>query len=187
MGHEIHYMNCNENCNRRQVMDEIQTYSRLHGDGYHSSLTWHDNVNPLDSYEAAKKFIEEHENNKWDDHAVRFYDYSCTEKSTKIKQLEDTIAKLRTDKAAWIHSHSVKGFKAQYIGCSKCGSKLSREHLRGEHCPLCNTDLRSDYVLEKIEWYDHKIDLCFKQIQEEWNKKQSKARIRWLVKFEFHN
>ena len=81
MGHEIHYMNCDENCNRRQVMDEIQTYSRLHGDGYHSSLTWHDNVGPLDSYEAAKKFIEEHENNKWDDHAVRFYDYSRTEKS----------------------------------------------------------------------------------------------------------
>lgn len=187
MGHEIKYMVCKEDVSRQSVMDDIQAYARRHGDGYSSYVTWHERVPPLNSYEEAQKFINEHDNGNYDDHAVRYYDYRNVPDSAKVKKIQEQIQELRKAKAEWIRSHSVKVQKAQYIGCPKCGSKLSKEHLRGESCPLCGKDLRSGYILEKIEWYDNKINMCYNAIQEEKAKQKNKAEVMWLVKFEFHN
>ena len=38
-----------------------------------------------------------------------------------------------------------------YIGCKKCGSKLSRKYLTGNYCPLCKNDLRSATVVERLK------------------------------------
>ena len=186
MGHEIKYIVCKENQSRQDIMDDIQSYARRHGDGYSSYVTWHEKVPPLDSYDEARAFIE-HDNGNYSDHAVRYYDYRNVPDSAKIKKIQVQIQELRTAKSEWIKSHSVKAQKAQYIGCSKCGSKLSKNHLHGECCPLCGTDLRSGYILEKIEWYDNKINMCYDAIQEERKKQKNKAEIMWLVKFEFHS
>ena len=187
MGHEIKYIVCKENQSRQDIMDDIQSYARRHGDGYSSYVTWHEKVPPLDSYDEARAFIDKHYNGNYSDHAVRYYDYRNVPDSAKIKKIQVQIQELRTAKSEWIKSHSVKAQKAQYIGCSKCGSKLSKNHLHGECCPLCGTDLRSGYILEKIEWYDNKINMCYDAIQEERKKQKNKAEIMWLVKFEFHS
>lgn len=186
MGHQIHYMTCEENVNRTKVLNDIQDRARRDGDGYSSYVRWHDNVSPCDSYEDAKKFIDDRDRGDYDDHAVRYYDYSQLPETAKEKKFKDQIQELRIAKAEWIRSHSVKTQKAQYIGCPTCGSKLNKDRLRGESCPLCNTDLRSRYILEKIEWYDHKINLCYDAIAEERKKQKKKARVMWLVKYEFH-
>lgn len=187
MGHEIKYFVCSPTQSRASIMDEIQNYARRYGDGYASYVTWHDNVAPLDSYDDAKNFIEQRDNGNYSDHAVRYYDYSGIPETNKIKNIREQITDLSKARAEWIKSHSVKSQKAQYIGCHKCGSKLSKEHLRGESCPLCGTDLRSGYILEKIEWYNNKIRLCYDAIEAEKKKQKNKAKIMWLVKFEFHN
>ena len=187
MGHEIKYFVYNENEDRRKIMDEIQEYARGHGDGYSSYVIWHENTPPCDSYDDAKRFIDELDKGNYDDHAVRYHDYRDIPDTPRIKKLQDYIRNLRQAKAEWNQSHSVRNFKAQYIGCPKCGSKLSREHLRGEHCPLCSTELRAAYVLEKMDWYDQKINTCYNAIQEERKKQKKQAKVMWLVKFEFHN
>lgn len=187
MGHEIKYTVHKTTEDRRSIMDEIQAYARRYGDGYSSHVTWHDNIPPFDSYDDAKKFIDDHDNGNYDDHAVQYYDYHDVPETAKIKKLQETIQTLRSARADWVQSHSVKTQKAQYIGCPKCGSKISRQYLRGEHCPVCGEDLRSGYILEKIEWYDRKISLCYDSIQEERVKQKKKAQVMWLIKFEFHN
>ena len=86
----------------------------------------------------------------------------------------------------YISAHSVRKFQAKYIGCQKCGSKINKEYLRGERCPMCNTDLRSETTLKKIEWYGEKIDEYHSRIEAEKRKQQNKAKIKWLVKYEYH-
>lgn len=48
--------------------------------------------------------------------------------------------------------------------------------IKGEKCPLCNTDLRPKSTIEKIKWYDKKTKECRK------NKEKC-----WLAKIEWHS
>jgi transcription initiation factor IIE alpha subunit len=81
----------------------------------------------------------------------------------------------------------VKNQKAAYIGCPNCGSKLNKERLRSEYCPLCNGDLRAVSTLERIESYKKRIADYEAKIKEERLKRKNKAEIKWLVKFEYHS
>ena len=60
----------------------------------------------------------------------------------------------------YIKKHSIHNRSSKFIGCPECGSKLYLGYVKGERCPLCNQDLRADSTLEKIKWYDQKIDEC---------------------------
>lgn len=46
---------------------------------------------------------------------------------------------------------------SEFIGCSVCGSKLSRILLKNTYCPLCRNDLRSATVQDTIKRYKEKI------------------------------
>ena len=53
-------------------------------------------------------------------------------------------------------------------------------------CPLCRADLRSKTTLEKIKWYEDKIADYRKRIEAEKMKQKKNAKVKWLVKYEFH-
>lgn len=185
--HTICYWTVRDNPkDRKNVVLDIQEYAKENGDGYHSHIVWHDNMRPFDTEEDAKKYLED-TYKEYSDHAVPFLDYSDVKKRASAEKIEAQIQKLHEDKKAWADTHSVKTFKAQYVGCPDCGSKLSREHLKSEKCPLCHTDLRSKTTLEKLEWYDEKIKLAKKLLVEEIKKQKDKATVKWLIKFEFHS
>lgn len=40
---------------------------------------------------------------------------------------------------------------SEYIGCKKCGSKLSSKYLTSNYCPLCKEDLRSATIIERLK------------------------------------
>ena len=51
--HNIHYLIFDENVDKRKIMAEICEIASSDGDGYSSSLKWH-NIEPLKNYEDAK-------------------------------------------------------------------------------------------------------------------------------------
>lgn len=187
MGHAIHYIVVDEKANRKHVMADIQDDARENGDGYHSKMTWHDEISPLSSREEAETFIEAHDNGFYDDHAVRFYDYSAAAETDKIKETKERLAELMKAKQDYIAEHSVRKFQAKHIGCQKCGSKIAKEYLRGERCPVCGMDLRAQSTLNRIDSFNERIDGLRDRIEAEKRKQKTKAKIKWLVKYEYHH
>jgi hypothetical protein len=187
MSHNIRYEILEENVNKQKVMAHIQEIAKSDGDGYCSNMTWHTNVPPFETVDEADEFIKKKDNGWYDDHAVRFKDYSKATKTKKMEEYEAKSKELLQGKKEYISEHLIKNFKAQFVGCPKCGSKLSKEYLRGNNCPLCGVDMRSKTVLDKINWYDDKIKQYNDKIKAEKKKQSDKAVIKWLVKYEYHS
>ena len=187
MSHNIHYITCRENADRKSIMADIQVHAKMDGDGYSSKMTWHDKVEPFDTQDEAYEFIKKHDNGWYDDHAVRYRDYSGAVETAKIKEYFGKIKELMADEKKYRDEHSVHTFKAKHIGCLKCGSKLNKDYIVGECCPLCRADLRGKTTLEKLEWYKNKKADYYERIEAEKKKQKSKAKVMWLVKYEYHS
>ena len=185
--HNIHYLTYAEKVNRKEVMADITEMARSDGDGYSSRMTWHDEVEPFETYEEAKEFIRSRDNGWYDDHAVRFKDYSKATKTAKMEEYEKKVAELAKASLKYRNEHSIHNFKAKHIGCPKCNSKLNKAYIVGEKCPLCRADLRSQTTLDKIKWYEKKIGEYNEKIEAEKRKQKKACKIMWLVKCEYHS
>lgn len=183
--HNIGYSSYPEKCNRKEVLEIIQDIAAEDGDGYHGAPRWHDEIAPLASRDEAQKWIQAHDKGWYDDHAVRYYDYSRLKDTKKIAELKQKATDIAKKKAEYTVEHSVKKLKAVLITCPNCGSKLSREHLRSEKCPLCGTDLRSKTTLDALKRYDERIADTWKAVEAE--QRKGKGEVRWLVKYEYHS
>ena len=187
MGHNICHMTADENCDRRQIMNAITERANRDGDGYSGPMHWHVEVSPLKNREEAEKWIRDHDNGWYDDHAVRFYDYSDAEITPKIKELQQKHSALTLKIREYEAKHSVKNLKAAFIGCPECGSKLAKDRLHGNFCPLCLTDLRSKTTLDNLAGYRKKQAEICEKIKDEQEKQKSKAKVKWLIKYEYHS
>lgn len=185
--HNIHYITVDEKANRKSVMADIAEHAREDGDGYSSKMTWHDEVQPFDTEEEAEEFIKRRDNGWYDDHAVRFLDYSNAKPTAKMEEYKKKVSELIEAERAYRAAHSVHTFKAKYIGCPKCESKLNKDFFRGDNCPLCRTDLRSNTTLDKLKWYADKIEEYHKRVEAEKRKQKNRAVVKWLVKYEYHS
>lgn len=183
--HNIRYREYPENTTKQKITDDVLRIVSSSGDGYGTDrIAFSDVV--CDNYDAAHTYIQKIDKGFYDGLAVKYYDFSKVKGTKKVDDLEKKIAETREKKSAFADAHSVKSQKAAFIGCPKCGSKLSRERLRGNSCPLCGMDLRAPSTLERLKSYDTRISEYEKQIAEERQKNKKKARIMWLVKFEYH-
>lgn len=183
--HNIGYLTPEEKCDRSAVVNEICEIAMSEGDGYSGPMHWHDEVAPLKNYGAAMDWIESHDNGWYDDHAVRYYDYRGGRITAKIRELQDKSAALAIKIKDYEEAHSVRKFKAVFVGCPHCGSKLAREWLRSDFCPLCRADLRSKTTLDTLGGYREKQKDIADKIKAEQEKQ--KGEVRWLVKYEFHS
>jgi hypothetical protein len=168
-------------------MAEVEYLAERDGDGYSSRITWHDNIPPFETREEAEKFIESKDNGWYDDHAVRFKDYSKATKTTKILEYEAKIEELRKAGREYRDAHSIHNFKAKFVGCPRCESRLNKEYIVGERCNLCSCDLRSKTTTDKIKWYEDKIKEYYSRIEAEKTKQKKNCQIMWLVKIEYHS
>ncbi len=187
MGHNICHMTADEKCDRRKIMNAIIERAMDDGDGYNGPMHWHDEVPPLKNCDEAEKWIEAHDTGWYDDHAVRFYDYTSAEITPKIKELQNKHAAIILKIGEYEKQHSVKNLKAAFIGCPECGSKLAKDRLHSEFCPLCRTDLRSKTTLDTLAGYRQKQSDLWGKIKAEKEKQKSKAKVKWLIKYEYHS
>lgn len=188
MGHCVNYIVADKDAERKSIIadicEEVYHESWEEGGSYHGNLKWHDNT-VYDSEDDAYAAIDRLDRGRYDDHAVLFRDTSRLE-NAKTTKLAEQIATTKAKKVDYIDSNHVTARKSAYIGCPHCKSKLSREYLKRDACPLCGTDLRSDTVKERIKGYDAKIAELKKRLADEKKKLAAKAPVKWLVKYEYH-
>lgn len=140
---------------------------------------------PLADRDAAEDFLDERSDwqRNWNV-AVRFYDRSGCKPTKKCEELLKRLHAEEDKLSSYIKAHDLSTFKASLISCSKCGSKLNKEYLRGYHCPLCRNDMRSDTVKNTVSRYQQKIRDIKRDIMAEEKKASGKAVIKYLVLYE---
>lgn len=186
--HNIGYMDVKDGTKYDDVIDEIREIADFDGDGYDSyQMDFHENVPPFESRDEAMAWIKQHDKGFYDDHAVRYKKYAPANVTEKIKAYTHKMTELWNAKQDYIREHSVQKLQAKLITCPKCTSKLSKQYLRGNSCPLCYTDLRSKTTLDKLQWFDDKREYYANRIAEEERKQKRGYEIYWLVKYEYHS
>lgn len=185
--HNIRHETFPEKTSQQKIVDHVRYVVTHNGDRYGTENVKFFDSKICDNYDAAEDFIREKDQDFYGGYAVRFYDFSKVKSTKKIDELNEKIKEMYAKKKEYAAAHSVKTQKATLIGCSHCGSKLSREHLKGEKCPLCGTDLRAATTLERLTSFDARIKECEKKIKQEQLKAKNKAEVKWLVKYEWHS
>lgn len=114
---------------------------------------------------------------------VAFYDTKCVKTTKRLINLKERrkneISKLNN----YAKEHSVSTFKASYISCPECGSKINKEYIHYDRCPLCKTDLRSETTKKTLARYKDNIKQIEKQIRTEEQKQKDKLPVRYLVAY----
>lgn len=185
--HNINYREFPENVDRKAVLNSIIKEAARDGDGYSGPMHWHDEIRPLEDRDAAEARIRQLDKGWYDDHAVRFYDFSGAKETKRMTELRERVRETCEKRFKYEKEHSVVAFKAEFVGCPKCGSKLARKFLRGDTCPVCRADMRSETTKQTIEGYKAKVDSLEKQLEEERRKQLAARKVMWLVKYEYHS
>lgn len=191
MGHSVIYQTFPENTKPETMYAERAMYIEDNGERNRGILMSNDSGFKLhnvicDSYDEAVEKIAEYDNGWYDDHGVKFYNLAEVKPTKQMENLRARRRELLEKKQEYIGQNGIQKRTSDTIKCPKCGSRLALAYMNGNHCPLCETDLRSNTVLNKIKWYDEKIKECDKKYAELEKKQKSKAKIYWLVKLEFH-
>lgn len=186
MGHNIEYYDYPESYSKEKIFTGLSTHvaHATWQEGGHGlkEIRWNDHV--CDSYEDAKAWIEAHDR-KWYDCLAVKYKEPVKDNSKKVEELKNKVA----EAGALYHQRSgvlyPRTRMSEYIGCSKCGSKLSQKYLNSNYCPLCHEDLRPDTMKKSIESARIKWQKA-EETYKEYVKKHGKKTICWLVKIEYH-
>lgn len=197
MGHCIEYFDFDIKVDKETIEREMNQRAREDGD-YHNGLNapirWLTGI--CEDREQAYERIQSNDKGWYDQLAVQYKAYPPAKlgESKAIANLRERIAKEKAKYADYEKAHSIKTFKAEFVGCPHCGSKLKKELMRSEMCPLCRTDLRSKTTLDTLARYMNNIKELEKTLQkaitEETRKLNAKnekvAKVKWLVKIEYH-
>lgn len=191
--HNIEHYVFDENVDKRRAEAEInadveqETY-REGGGGLPSRIRWLDIV--CNSREEAERCIEANDNGWYDQLAVKYREIPLGNPTKKIEDLKAKLNETRNKYNELQRKVVFQEFKSEYVGCKKCGSRLSTKYLRSNNCPLCGNDMRSQTTLNTLARLKEKGVALEKQLNEEIYKVKmknvKKGTIKWLVKIEYH-
>lgn len=158
--------------------------------GLPNNINWVEN-RVFDTYEDAENYIKEcDEKIYYNCMAVQYRDMPKDITSKAMGALKERLQKESDKLNEYTKAHTVKAFKADFVGCAGCGSKLAKVRLLSDKCPLCGADLRGKTTLKTLARYENNIQELNKKIKEEEKKLTikyaNKAEIRWLCKVEYY-
>lgn len=196
MGHVIQYHKLPKNASKKNFiadMDEIvQHEDYMEGGRYPASqLTWHDDK-VYNTYDDAKQAIDSFIRDSYDDHAVLYYDTDsiAVKPSKALETAKMKLDKLIAARDKYVNESRVSHRSSEFIGCTECGSKISRKWLKSDYCPVCKHDLRPNSTLNRIASFDKRIKTARNEVSKIEHdlklKNIKKAKICWLVKTEYH-
>ena len=96
---------------------------------------------------------------------------------TLEKRLQDEISK----RHAYYNAHNVQNLQAKYISCKRCGSKVNKDYIHNNSCPVCLNDMLSDTVQKRLDAFNARIDGLKASIVAEKERRAAKAPTRYLV------
>lgn len=186
MGHCVDYTTYPATWSLDEIKRDIIEIVYNSGDGYGTENIRMPTNKIFNSYEDAKNYTYAADKGYYDGIAIKYRNISALADTNIISELRAKRLDIMSKKNKYVEEHSVKKHKASYISCQSCGSKLNKDKLKNERCPLCNTDLRSVSTLERIYAFDKQIDKYHMKIHQEQLKQKDKAPVEWLVKYEYH-
>ena len=123
--------------------------------------------------------------------AVRFkcVALDTLEPTVTMNQIADRIRRMSEQRDKYTDEHSIHTLSAKLITCTKCDSRIAKDWVEGEFCPVCGNDLRSPYIPAQIATYNEKIadmeqqiaDARERQVKRALAKGEVEARLMWLV------
>ncbi len=179
--HEVCFAKFPQNAKKEDILKYVLRQVATHGDQYGTEHVEYPTSEIFADIESAEKYILQL-SGFYGGYAVQFYEQSTV--TAEMKKIADRIKQNQERKNKYEAEHSVKKFKADFVGCKACGSKLNKQKLRGETCPLCYTDLRSPTTLKQLEQFNHKEKMYKEQYRQA--KPKDKKKTCWLVKYEYH-
>ena len=188
MSHNIEHFTYPEKVDKNKVQKELDHYAAMEDwqegcTGLYRKIRWIDG-RVYGSYEEAEEVIKKLDRGDYDQLAVKYDEYhkpkddKSTELANKLLAAGDEYRK--RDFAVYPRSVT-----SAFIGCKKCGSKLAREYLRTNSCPVCRTDMRPEYILKSIQAAKNKMERVQKEVSD-YAKRKGTKEIMWLVKIEYH-
>jgi len=191
--HAIEYVTVKRNCDKAKVEAEIDHRVSMEnweeGGGLYKGIRWLEGT-VYPNVEEAERALEELDRGSYDNLAVLFRDVRGAKETAKMKKIAEQKESTMRARDSYAESQSVHNRKSDTITCPKCKSRLALAYLRGEHCPLCNTELRSNTFVLRMEKYDDKLKELDKKYKEEKRKAEKKiekkAEIKWRIKYEYH-
>ena len=178
-----------ENVNKKTVQEELDTYAAMEdwqeGCTGVSPIRWLDET--YNTRDEAEDAIERLDRGWYDSLAVKFI---VPNKNSSIKKCEErvktTMQSYRDLKAKLANDFLTT--KSEYVGCKKCGSRLSKKYLHNVICPLCSNTLLSETANNRISNAENKYKEAKKRLKEECSKssKTKGGKKLWLVKTEYH-
>lgn len=188
MSHNVEHYTYPENVNKTEVQAELDHYAAMQDwqegcQGLYHDIRWlWDKV--YSSYEEAEKAIEKLDRGNYDQLAVRYTQYHEPQ-DDKSKELANKLFLAREELRKRDFAVYPQSVISAFIGCKKCGSKMARDYLRTNFCPVCKTDMRPEYIHKSIQAAKNKVERAQKELSE-YAKKKGRKEIMWLVKIEYH-
>lgn len=186
--HNVEYRIFKKDVNRGRAQKELDDYVshatwQEGGHGLSQNIRWYENK-VYGSEDEAKDAIEKLDRGWYDQLAV-LYEHCSNPKDAKVIEMQNKRAKLFTDYLEKDRCLYAKTLKSNLIGCKHCGSKLAKDYLIHNYCPVCKAEMRPDHVLKSIEAAKNRFQRMDNQINE-YIRKKGKKDVRWLVKIEYH-
>lgn len=143
------------------------------------------NMEPFEDRDKALEYLYSDAGGKYyrnKNFGVRYYSREDKKKTKKMQDLERRISETEGKMAKYIAEHSVSTFKAEFIGCPECKSKIAKRFIPSTNkCPLCGADLRSETTIKILNGYKQKIKELNKLLETEIKKNQKKGEVYWLI------
>lgn len=173
---------------KKSIESKLSTYAEARcveeRGGLPCGINWI-NSKIYDSEADAREAVERMSTARYNCIAVPFRQADMS--AEKIRDLQ------RKECAAWNAYNTAsrevvaKSFKSQYLGCKNCGSKLNKDFLLTNRCPLCGTDMRSPTELQRIARLKAKAEAASNAKEAEERKMSKKSKdMFWLVQIEYH-
>lgn len=187
MGHSIEYADYPESVNKKKVQQMWNHTAACEGwqegvRGLPGEIEWLPVI--CGTYEEAKDYIQQRDDGNYRQLAVR-YRAPADEAPQYLVDARLALgeSRMRLSKANAFHFSTAK---SAFIGCKACGSKLSREHLRSNFCPLCRADLRPASKLAEVKRVQAVVQKAEKRLEDAEKRAAANGKLRWLVKVEYH-
>lgn len=116
-----------------------------------------------------------------------FRDLDTVRDTKEVTELRERYARIRRERDDYAREHSVSRRKSKSVTCGRCGSTITIAYMRsGNRCPVCGNDLRAPSTIARIASFDEKARKIDLRIHELKAKGAERAKVRWLLKYEYH-
>ena len=189
--HQIEFLTFDKNMSKKEISSHCDLRARTEENDYTGGLPypieWKENGSPFDSYDDAYEYLEDNCCDGWYKQvAVLYRDLNSVKETKKAKDLKSRIIELNNKYQLLNSKIHYKDVKSAFISCKNCNSKINKDYLNSNFCPICHADLRPESTKQRLENMQKNIKNLQKELHKEKLKQKSKAKIKWLVKIEYH-